>query len=194
MKLGPSFNSWWSEGDSNPRHGDFQSPALPTELPDQMPWITKAACYSTMLPALVNTYHSAKATTNAKHCFPSSKHWSVSDASFSTKERAACEDECSMRKALCARRPRSRTLCAEQTCARGSEQAMGSCRLARRTRAHRPDRCRKPCRPVPWAELYVSAWVRVRTNRARTSSGAQRHVTARKRIRYLDEDARILCG
>ena len=28
-------DSWWSERDLNPRHGDFQSPALPTELPDQ---------------------------------------------------------------------------------------------------------------------------------------------------------------
>ena len=27
--------SWWSGRDLNPRHGDFQSPALPTELPDQ---------------------------------------------------------------------------------------------------------------------------------------------------------------
>ena len=27
---------WWSERDLNPRHGDFQSPALPTELPDQV--------------------------------------------------------------------------------------------------------------------------------------------------------------
>ena len=27
-------NSWWSEGDLNPRHADFQSAALPTELPD----------------------------------------------------------------------------------------------------------------------------------------------------------------
>ena len=25
---------WWSEGDLNPRHADFQSAALPTELPD----------------------------------------------------------------------------------------------------------------------------------------------------------------
>ena len=27
---------WWSEGDSNPRHADFQSAALPTELPDRI--------------------------------------------------------------------------------------------------------------------------------------------------------------
>ena len=27
---------WWSGRDLNPRHGDFQSPALPTELPDQL--------------------------------------------------------------------------------------------------------------------------------------------------------------
>ena len=27
---------WWSEGDSNPRHADFQSAALPTELPDHI--------------------------------------------------------------------------------------------------------------------------------------------------------------
>ena len=27
---------WWSEGDLNPRHADFQSAALPTELPDHM--------------------------------------------------------------------------------------------------------------------------------------------------------------
>ena len=27
---------WWSEGDLNPRHADFQSAALPTELPDLM--------------------------------------------------------------------------------------------------------------------------------------------------------------
>ncbi len=25
---------WWSETESNRRHGDFQSPALPTELSD----------------------------------------------------------------------------------------------------------------------------------------------------------------
>jgi hypothetical protein len=25
---------WWSDGDSNPGHGDFQSPALPPELSD----------------------------------------------------------------------------------------------------------------------------------------------------------------
>ncbi len=29
-------DSWWSEGDLNPRHADFQSAALPTELPDRM--------------------------------------------------------------------------------------------------------------------------------------------------------------
>ena len=28
--------SWWSGGDLNPRHADFQSAALPTELPDHM--------------------------------------------------------------------------------------------------------------------------------------------------------------
>ena len=27
--------AWWSERDLNPRHRDFHSPALPTELPDQ---------------------------------------------------------------------------------------------------------------------------------------------------------------
>src|SRR5690606_8104276 len=27
------FNQWWPGRESNPRHGDFQSPALPTELP-----------------------------------------------------------------------------------------------------------------------------------------------------------------
>ena len=27
---------WWSEGDLNPRHADFQSAALPTELPDHI--------------------------------------------------------------------------------------------------------------------------------------------------------------
>src|SRR5690606_33289062 len=26
---------WWPGRESNPRHGDFQSPALPTELPGQ---------------------------------------------------------------------------------------------------------------------------------------------------------------
>src|SRR4249919_1401607 len=26
---------WWPGRESNPRHGDFQSPALPTELPSQ---------------------------------------------------------------------------------------------------------------------------------------------------------------
>ena len=28
--------TWWSEGDLNPRHADFQSAALPTELPDHI--------------------------------------------------------------------------------------------------------------------------------------------------------------
>ena len=28
-----SLNRWWPGRESNPRHGDFQSPALPTELP-----------------------------------------------------------------------------------------------------------------------------------------------------------------
>ena len=31
-----SESSWWSEGDLNPRHADFQSAALPTELPGQI--------------------------------------------------------------------------------------------------------------------------------------------------------------
>lgn len=38
-KKGPHYwrpsNLWWSEGDLNPRRTDFQSVALPTELPDQ---------------------------------------------------------------------------------------------------------------------------------------------------------------
>src|SRR6476659_2401542 len=29
------WNRWWPGRESNPRHGDFQSPALPTELPGQ---------------------------------------------------------------------------------------------------------------------------------------------------------------
>lgn len=29
-------SKWWSEGDLNPRHADFQSAALPTELPDHV--------------------------------------------------------------------------------------------------------------------------------------------------------------
>lgn len=33
--LAAPFNVWWSETDLNRRHGDFQSPALPTELPDR---------------------------------------------------------------------------------------------------------------------------------------------------------------
>ena len=39
MKNAPSEGrgfTWWSGRDLNPRHGDFQSPALPTELPDQL--------------------------------------------------------------------------------------------------------------------------------------------------------------
>ena len=35
-ELGVFQQSWWSEGDLNPRHADFQSAALPTELPDRM--------------------------------------------------------------------------------------------------------------------------------------------------------------
>ena len=31
-----ALSLWWSEGDLNPRHADFQSAALPTELPDHM--------------------------------------------------------------------------------------------------------------------------------------------------------------
>ena len=30
-----SINKWWSGRELNPRHMDFQSIALPTELPDQ---------------------------------------------------------------------------------------------------------------------------------------------------------------
>ena len=30
------YKQWWSEGDLNPRHADFQSAALPTELPDHI--------------------------------------------------------------------------------------------------------------------------------------------------------------
>ena len=33
--LAAPFDVWWSETDLNRRHGDFQSPALPTELPDR---------------------------------------------------------------------------------------------------------------------------------------------------------------
>lgn len=36
---------WWSGGDLNPRHADFQSTALPTELPDQQ--ALDASRYST---------------------------------------------------------------------------------------------------------------------------------------------------
>ncbi len=32
-------NKNWSGTESNRRHGDFQSPALPTELPDQPLWM-----------------------------------------------------------------------------------------------------------------------------------------------------------
>ena len=50
MQKGPAqrltLSSWWSEGDLNPRHADFQSAALPTELPDQirvrLPPLTRA--------------------------------------------------------------------------------------------------------------------------------------------------------
>ena len=41
-----TLSSWWSEGDLNPRHADFQSAALPTELPDRirvrLPPLTRA--------------------------------------------------------------------------------------------------------------------------------------------------------
>src|SRR5688500_12533321 len=33
-RRGADFH-WWPGRESNPRHGDFQSPALPTELPGQ---------------------------------------------------------------------------------------------------------------------------------------------------------------
>lgn len=33
VRMGSSLNMWWPGTESNRRHGDFQSPALPTELP-----------------------------------------------------------------------------------------------------------------------------------------------------------------
>ena len=35
----PRVLRWWSEADLNRRHADFQSAALPTELPDHMAYI-----------------------------------------------------------------------------------------------------------------------------------------------------------
>src|SRR5690606_11375420 len=34
--LQAGFQRWWPGRESNPRHGDFQSPALPTELPGHL--------------------------------------------------------------------------------------------------------------------------------------------------------------
>lgn len=47
---GVIIRKWWSEGDLNPRHADFQSAALPTELSDHTRVIKRRASFYRLIP------------------------------------------------------------------------------------------------------------------------------------------------
>ena len=49
------FTAWWSGTESNCRHRDFQSLALPTELPDRSIFCVEGAYY-TQLYLFVNDF------------------------------------------------------------------------------------------------------------------------------------------
>ncbi len=44
----PCMNKWCPDSESNQGHGDFQSPALPTELSGQRPALNRKAPYASM--------------------------------------------------------------------------------------------------------------------------------------------------